>query len=65
MKFNLKKLRNQKKLSIREMADLLGMDKDLYRAYEANRVRSLKFELGDKMCHILQVSLDELISLDN
>ena len=55
---NLKKIRSKTKYSQRDMADLLGIDKNTYANWE-NEVTDVKSEFIPKLATIFEVDIED------
>ena len=61
---SLEKKRTDKNLTIRQVADYLGCNRDVYTRYEKG-VRQLPISIAIRLAELYQVSLDYLVGISD
>lgn len=62
MKINIRELRNERGLTQRQMADVLGITETNYRKMESNSLKSIRYEMLDTICKFFSCTVQDVLT---
>ena len=61
VEINIRKLRHEKGLTLRQMADVLGITETNYRKMESNSLKSIRYEMLDTICKYFSCPIQDVL----